>query len=58
MKAGLGAFGIGAAIILVFSKGDPSMQRVGAVLMFAGGITTLVSALIDRWQSRRPPPRA
>jgi len=58
MKAGLGAFAVGAAIILVFSKGDPSMQRVGAVLVFAGGLATLVFALIDRWTARRPPPRA
>ena len=57
MKAGLGAFAIGAAIILVFSRGDASMQRVGAVLMFGGGVVTLVAALVDRWQQRRPPPR-
>ncbi len=57
MKAGLAAFGVGAAILLVFAKGDESMERVGAIVLFVGGITVLVGALIDRRQRRRPPPR-
>jgi len=53
LKGFLAAFVIGAAIRLVFARGDVAMEQVGAVLMFLGGVGTLVVALLDRRDRRR-----
>lgn len=53
LRAGLALFVIGAAIRLLFSRGDAQMEQVGSVLMFLGGVGLLVAALVDRWRQRR-----
>lgn len=48
LKGLLAVFAIGAAIRFLFARGDVSMEHVGAVLMFVGGVGTLVAAVLDR----------
>ena len=53
IRIALVLFGIGAAIRFLFAKGDASMEQVGSVMMFLGGVGTLVAALWERWEQRR-----
>jgi hypothetical protein len=55
LKAAVAAFIVGCAVRFLFARGDVQMERVGAVLMFLGGVGTLVASIIDRRARSRPP---
>jgi hypothetical protein len=57
LKAAVAVFIVGCAVRFLFARGDVQMQQVGAVLMFLGGVGTLVASIIDRRaRTRRPGP--
>jgi hypothetical protein len=55
LKGAVGVFIVGCAVRFLFSRGDVEMERVGAVLMFLGGVGTLVASIVDRRERTRPP---
>jgi hypothetical protein len=53
LKAAVGVFIVGCAVRFLFARGDVQMEQVGALLMFGGGVGTLVAAIVDRRERSR-----